>query len=97
MEGFYFKGAEDEDGNKIPEGRLRPDPWVVIEPVARAVAVLERLHPNALLFPSRIEPHLTGLKIKKRRRLDSVRPCTHPNAPGLCRLLRIRLPRRVRL
>ncbi|MEU5108170.1 hypothetical protein AB0H07_38935 [Streptomyces sp. NPDC021354] len=57
MEGIYFKGAEDEDGNKIPEGEPRPDPWVVIEIVARAVAVMERLHPRPLIFPSSIEPH----------------------------------------
>ncbi len=60
MEGLYFKGAEDGDGNKVPEGQPREDPWVVIEPVARAVTVLERLHPHTLLFPTRIEPHRLG-------------------------------------
>jgi hypothetical protein len=56
MEGLYFKGAEDEDGNKIPEGQVRPDPWVVIETVAQAVGVLERLHSSHLLFPNTIGP-----------------------------------------
>ncbi|WP_251059657.1 hypothetical protein [Streptomyces sp. ISL-21] len=57
MSGLYFKGAEDDKGNKIPEGRPRPDPWVVIEVVAHAVDMLERLHPHPLLFPRSIEPH----------------------------------------
>ena len=56
MTGLYFKGAQDENGNKIPEGQIRPEPWVVIEVVATAVAVLERLHPRQLLFPTRLEP-----------------------------------------
>jgi integrase len=56
MTGLYFKSAEDEDGNKIPEGQIRPDPWVVIDLVATAVAVLERLHPSELLFPTMLEP-----------------------------------------
>ena len=29
--GKKFKGAWDDDGNKIPEGQLREDPWVVID------------------------------------------------------------------
>ncbi|MEU8967126.1 hypothetical protein AB0C89_36300 [Streptomyces sp. NPDC048491] len=57
MHGRYFKNAVDQDGNKMPEGELRRDPWVVVEAVARAVAVLERLHPGPLLFPTRIEPY----------------------------------------
>ncbi|WP_369035481.1 hypothetical protein [Streptomyces adonidis] len=58
LDGIYFKGAEDKDGNKIPEGRIREDPWVVVELVARAVALLELLHPHRLLFPRAIEPYL---------------------------------------
>ncbi|MFF2185091.1 hypothetical protein [Streptomyces sp. NPDC058155] len=58
MEGLYFKGAADKDGSKIPEGEFRHDPWVVVEIVARAVGVLERLHPSPLLFPTRIEAYL---------------------------------------
>ncbi|MFD5063822.1 hypothetical protein [Streptomyces sp. NPDC058394] len=67
MNGLYFKGAEDEDGNKIPEGQSRPDPWVVIEIVAKAVSVLERLHSSHLLFVNRIGPHLNRPKLSKRK------------------------------
>ncbi|MFE3661101.1 hypothetical protein [Streptomyces sp. NPDC059165] len=66
MEGLYFKGAEDEDGNKIPEGQMRPDPWVVINLVAGAISVLERLHPNPVLFVNQIEPYLNRSRGSKR-------------------------------
>jgi integrase len=67
MRGLYFKGARDKDGSKLPEGETRRDPWVVIEPVARAISVLERLHPHQLLFPTRIEPyHLLSGRTHKR-------------------------------
>jgi hypothetical protein len=56
MSGLYFKSAGDENGSKVPEGQIRPDPWVVIELVATAVAALERLHPSELLFPNLLEP-----------------------------------------
>lgn len=56
MQGRFFKNAVDADGNKIPAGQLRRDPWVVVESVARAVGVLERLHPYPLLFPTVLEP-----------------------------------------
>ncbi|MFB6506504.1 MULTISPECIES: hypothetical protein [unclassified Streptomyces] len=68
LEGLYFKGAEDEDGNKIPEGTVREDPWVVIEIVSRAVEILERLHKSHLLFPNRLMPiKQTPGKEPKRR------------------------------
>ncbi|MFF9627277.1 hypothetical protein [Streptomyces griseosporeus] len=47
-----WKGVRDEAGHHRPEGQPRPDPWVVVEPVARAVAVLEALHDADLLFPT---------------------------------------------
>jgi integrase len=56
--GKKFKGAWDTDGNKIPEGQLREDPWVVVEQTARAITVLERLHDCTLLFPTELHPHL---------------------------------------
>ena len=56
MEGLYFKGAKDEDGNPVPEGTLRADPWVVVPLVAQAVAILERLHSSPLLFPASLDP-----------------------------------------
>lgn len=49
--GREWKAVTDAAGVKIPQGRLRSDPWIVIEPVARAVAVLEQLHHERLLFP----------------------------------------------
>lgn len=67
MRGLYYKGAKDKDGSKLPEGEIRRDPWVVIETVARAIGVLERLHPHQLLFPVRIEPyHLLSGRTTKR-------------------------------
>ena len=67
MRGLYYKGAKDKDGSKLPEGEIRSDPWVVIETVARAVSILERLHPHQLLFPVRIEPyHLLSGRTSKR-------------------------------
>ncbi|MGW9210993.1 hypothetical protein ACWGR4_28905 [Embleya sp. NPDC055664] len=55
--GRQFKGAWDDAGNKIPEGRVRKDPWVVVEQTAAAVTVLERLHHSHLLFPAELHPH----------------------------------------
>jgi hypothetical protein len=49
--GRHFKGVTDEDGNTIPEGEMRPRPWTVIEPVHRAITVLEQLTDSPLLFP----------------------------------------------
>ncbi|MFF7143021.1 hypothetical protein ACFZB5_17545 [Streptomyces nodosus] len=66
MKGLYFKNAVDADGNKIPEGELRRDPWVVVEIVARAVNVLERLHPHPLLFPTRIAPFARAANDKRQ-------------------------------
>lgn len=55
--GKQFKGAWDEAGNKIPEGQVRDDPWVVIAQTAHAVTVLERLHDQTLLFPADLHPY----------------------------------------
>lgn len=57
MSGVFFKNAVDDNGNKLPAGRTRRDPWVVVQPVADAVAALERLHDQELLFPTSIETH----------------------------------------
>jgi hypothetical protein len=56
MNGIYFKNAVDEQGRKVPAGKPRQDPWVVVEPVARAVAVLEELHDQPLLFSRSLDP-----------------------------------------
>ena len=49
--GRHFKGVTDEDGNTIPGGQARSQPWTVIEPVHRAITVLEELTDGPLLFP----------------------------------------------
>lgn len=56
MSGVFFKNAVDEPGNKVPAGLLRRDPWVVVQPVAQAIQVLERLHDEDLLFTHRTDP-----------------------------------------
>jgi hypothetical protein len=56
MSGVFFKNAVDETGTKLPAGAPRRDPWVVVQAVADAVAILERLHGHQMLFPSRLEP-----------------------------------------
>lgn len=52
--GLEFKGALDESGNRQLGGRERETPWVVIEPVARAIRVAERLSTSAFVFDSAI-------------------------------------------
>lgn len=52
IHGKTFKAALDEAGNAIPDGANREHPWLAIAPVAKAVAVMEALHPEStLLFP----------------------------------------------
>src|SRR5487761_1844722 len=51
--GRHFKGVTDEDGNTIPGGQTRSQPETVIEPVHRAITVLEKLTEGPLLFPRR--------------------------------------------
>jgi hypothetical protein len=57
MSGVFFKNAVDAKGNKIPAGAQRRDPWVIVAPVADAVAVVERLHDQPVLFPAKLEPY----------------------------------------
>jgi hypothetical protein len=65
--GRKFKGARDSDGEKIPEGEMRDDRWVVVHETARAVAVLEQLHDQSLLFHNHVHPHAAyGLAPKTR-------------------------------
>lgn len=49
--GRHFKGVTDEDGNTLSAGRTRSQPWTVIEPVHRAITILEELTDGRLLFP----------------------------------------------
>ena len=50
IRGLTFK-KRGGDGNTIVGGVERRNAWYVIEPVARAVNVMEKLHPHELLFP----------------------------------------------
>lgn len=59
IQGRKFKGAIDSNGEKIPQGEVRVDPWVVVEETARAVEVLEHLHDQPLLFPNQLNPSAT--------------------------------------
>ena len=53
IQGKTFKGALDNSGNTIPTGLDREHPWLAIAPVAKAIAVMEALHPDSdLLFPA---------------------------------------------
>ena len=53
IRGRHFKSALDADGNALPRGEYRADPWVTIPPVGAAVAVAERLSVDGVLFPAR--------------------------------------------
>jgi hypothetical protein len=50
LHGKFFKGARDEDGTLLHEGAQREQPWTTIQPVARAVEVLERIGVSPFLF-----------------------------------------------
>lgn len=50
IRGLEFKSAIDEDGNLIPEGRIRDRPWHVVEPVAKAIALAESLSDSEYVF-----------------------------------------------
>lgn len=50
INGRSFKGALDEDGNTIPGGTERENPWLVLEPVARGIAVSESLQDTPFVF-----------------------------------------------
>ncbi|MBC7304355.1 MAG: hypothetical protein H5T78_25845 [Nocardia sp.] len=66
MQGLYFKNAVDTDGNKLPAGQQRRVPWVVIDIVARAIGVLEQLHPQPLLFPTWLQPDRRTHNLKRQ-------------------------------
>jgi len=71
VQGQQWKGAVDGEGEKLPEGTPRVDPWTVIDVVAHAIDVLERLHPHALLFPSQLRAH--GKNLGKRRQTSQLK------------------------
>jgi hypothetical protein len=51
--GNFYKGARGVDGKLLQEGARRQIPWITIPPVARAVAVLERVATTSALFPAK--------------------------------------------
>ncbi len=63
--GQQWKGVVDNAGEKVPEGVPRSDPWTTVGVVARAIAVMERLHPHPILFPSQLRAH--GKNLGPRR------------------------------
>ncbi|CAG4931779.1 hypothetical protein [Acidithrix sp. C25] len=50
IRGLSFKDALDEDGNAIPGGVERETPWIVLEPVAKAIATAEAMHSSGYVF-----------------------------------------------
>jgi len=65
--GKHWKSARDHNGDKIPEGDQRPDPWTTVRQVAAAVAVLERLHQHQLLLTAQLHPvRTTGARSDTR-------------------------------
>lgn len=60
IRGRHFKGVLDEDGNTIGEGEQRADPWIVLEPVARAIAVVEELEDGEQLFTRTLYRYAKG-------------------------------------
>ena len=48
--GLTFKNALDHRGNSIHGGIVRAHPWHVVEPVHRAISVMESLHDEENLF-----------------------------------------------
>ncbi|AZP22898.1 integrase [Streptomyces aquilus] len=60
IRGRHFKGVLDEDGNTIGEGEVRADPWIVLEPVARAIAVVEELEDGEQLFTRTLYRYAKG-------------------------------------
>ncbi|MGW7278855.1 hypothetical protein ACWGIV_11225 [Streptomyces sp. NPDC054844] len=63
VNGRHFKGVIDEEGNIVPEGEMRPEPWTVIELVHRAIEVVEGLDQGPLLFPRNLT---TALRADRR-------------------------------
>jgi integrase len=51
LHGWHWKDVTGPDGAKLVTGAERADPWVVHQVAAQAVAVLERLHDHAWLWP----------------------------------------------
>ena len=73
IRGLTFK-KRGGDGNTIRGGVERRNPWYVIEPVARAVKVMEQLHPHELLFPVAAFGVNDGRSVTRSAKTTSVKP-----------------------
>jgi hypothetical protein len=62
--GRVYKTTVDEDGNHVPQGRIRDVPWVAIEPVVRAIRTVERINPDGYLFGG-LPPDTMNLRVEK--------------------------------
>ncbi len=71
VRGLTFK-IRGGDGNTIVGGVERRNSWYVIEPVARAVNVMEQLHPHELLFPVAAFTYRAGLSTTRSACTNSV-------------------------
>lgn len=81
LRGRHWKTVYDADGEHIPQGEIRPDPWVVGEPVATAIEVLEQLHDEQLLFPNRLGARaITGARFRDGRARAGAHMCRDMNA-----------------
>ncbi|KAA8877510.1 hypothetical protein F3087_43935 [Nocardia colli] len=81
VRGREWKSVHDSAGEHLPQGRPRPDPWVVAEPVATAITVLEKLHREQLLFPNRLDPRPQKTSDAGHRYRDGkARTSTHINS-----------------
>ncbi|MEU8413814.1 hypothetical protein AB0C24_13570 [Amycolatopsis japonica] len=79
LRGRHWKGVLNDDGDKRPDGEIRADPWVIPDIAAAAVAVLCRLHPHALLFPSTLHTDGRNGAALKKSRLGTARTSGHIN------------------
>ncbi|MGW5924262.1 hypothetical protein ACWFPY_35165 [Nocardia fluminea] len=76
ISGRKFKGAHDNSGQKLAEGQVRDEPWVVVEQTVAAVSVLERLHEHHLLFHNHLHrppDHRRRITAKRGMRVGSAR------------------------
>lgn len=81
MREHTWKGAAGKNGQNLPQGELRTDPWTVVEAVAQAVTVLEALHDHRLLFPIVLDDVAPTDPYGPRRRPGQAPP--QPSSPAI--------------
>lgn len=76
--GRHFKDAVDEQGNHLPGGEIRHDPWIVIELVHKAIAIQEALAEpyGRFLFPRQLSK---AAKLSKQQGAVITRATTKEN------------------